>query len=545
MRSNARNSAKHDVLIALFCSDYLSFFSYHPVLRIRVLANLSFPDLCSTSVDTCELNNDNSFSLVEVPPHSSELRDVSASVSHDAGCQAKPDVADVAVECCITKGIIQLRAANEALERKLKLVTKQKQELSKENKRLKTKTHQRKLVGEALREIYSPAQVRRIMKSRIKFVRNYSKQDITTALVLKTISNEAYKFLRSQKFMALPSRTTLSKWLQDFRCAPGIQHDSLRGVMEKLQRAESPHEKLVTVSFDEMELKQKYEYHTTTKKIYGPSNKLQAVLIRGITHNWKQLVYFNVDTPMKRPLFGSILRQVEEESGAEICAVTFDLGNKSFVSEFGLTEETHWINLPGGRKIFAIPDACHMLKLARNHILDEGLLLPPDHEVVLSRRDFLDLIEKNLESREDLQMTFKLTMLHVTCKSSERQHVYLAAQLLSHTVAKALEYLFGKEKQGRAVQTINDWFDVMNSRQITSANKLNSAFGIHFEEQLHALTAMENLVTAGPAVGKSRQPWEKGVVMGIRSVKELYQDLKNRYDLSFIMTSRLNQVFLE
>ncbi len=90
--------------------------------------------------------------------------------------------------------------------------------------------------------------------------------------------------------------------------------------------------------------------------------------------------------------------------------------------------------------------------LARNHILDEGLLLPPDHKVILSCHDFLDLIEKDIGRGKDLQFTFKLTMLHVPCKSSKIQHVYLVAQLLSHMVALALEYLFGKVKQGRAVQ---------------------------------------------------------------------------------------------
>ncbi len=37
---------------------------------------------------------------------------------------------------------------------------------------------------------------------------------------------------------------------------------------------------------------------------------------------------------MKRSLFSIIVRQAEEESGAEICAVTFDVGNKSFVLKF-------------------------------------------------------------------------------------------------------------------------------------------------------------------------------------------------------------------
>ena len=287
------------------------------------------------------------------------------STTHSScSCQATPDVKDATVECCITKGVAQLEAANASLKQKLSRVIKQKRKLATENKRLKTKSHRQKVVSTALEELYSPAQVRHILKRKVKFVRNYSKEDITRALVLKAISNKAYKFPRSQQIMALPSRVTLSKWLQDFKCVPGMQRDCLWVIKEKLlQSSDSPHENLVVISFDEMELKQKYEYHRETKKIFGPCKKLQAALIRGLTHNWKQLVYFDFDVLMTRSVFESIIQEVED-SGAEVCAVTFDLGNKTFLSAFGLTEEKHWIMLNEERKIFAVPDPCHMLKLA-------------------------------------------------------------------------------------------------------------------------------------------------------------------------------------
>ncbi len=41
------------------------------------------------------------------------------------------------------------------------------------------------------------------------------------------------------------------------------------------------------------------------------------------------------------------------------------------------------------------------------------------------------------------------------------------------------------------------------------------------------LMKMENLVASACVSGKSSQSWQKGVVMGIKSVSKLHQDLKD------------------
>ncbi len=117
----------------------------------------------------------------------------------------------------------------------------------------------------------------------------------------------------------------------------GVQHGCLRIIREKLSQStlsvSSPH----AISIDEVELRKKYEYHSTT---------------------------------MSRELFLSIVHHVETESGADVCAVSFDFGNKTFLSQFNLTEDHHWIVLPcndtmsdidGEEKIFVLPDTIKRL----------------------------------------------------------------------------------------------------------------------------------------------------------------------------------------
>ncbi len=166
-------------------------------------------------------------------------------------------------------------------------------------------------------------------------------------------------------------------------------------------------------------------------------------------------MYFNYDTTVTKDLFETIVLTIEEEGGVEVAAVIFNLGYKTFMPHFNFTEDQHWIQSPCTvtQKIF-FPDILHMIKLCRNLILDEGLLLPSDYSATFTRKDLVDLFEKD---SGELKMVFKITPLNVTCSGSERQRVYLATQLLSQTVAKSFDYLFGKEKfqQAKAVLIIN------------------------------------------------------------------------------------------
>ncbi len=173
-------------------------------------------------------------------------------------------VEDAALTCDITQGFHQVQSSNPSLTQKLKRLGQEKQVLLKELKKITSKAYKRQLVLETLQESYSLSQARRILNRNVKFVRQYDKDDVTKALVLKVASNKAYNFLRASKLVALPSQRTLSRWLQDFQCIPGIQHDCLKIVKEKLQQSNVPYEKLVSSSFDEMELRKKYEYHATT-----------------------------------------------------------------------------------------------------------------------------------------------------------------------------------------------------------------------------------------------------------------------------------------
>lgn len=84
------------------------------------------------------------------------------------------------------------------------------------------------------------------------------------------------------------------------------------------------------------------------------------------------------------------------------------------------------------QKVFAFADIPHMIKLLRNHFVDEGYLI--NGKAVRS-----DIIFKLLEiSSGDLTITHKISEANLNVANVKRQKVKLATKLFSHTVAQAI-----------------------------------------------------------------------------------------------------------
>lgn len=71
-------------------------------------------------------------------------------------------------------------------------------------------------------------------------------------------------------------------------------------------------------------------------------------------------------------------------------------------------------------------------------------------------------------------------------------------------------------------------------------------YGAHLEKQNQVLDEMEQLICTMRCVGKhSIQTFQKAIKISIASLKLLFQDMKNKYDIKYILTHRLNQDVLE
>lgn len=130
----------------------------------------------------------------------------------------------------------------------------------------------------------------------------------------------------------------------------------------------------------------------------------------------------------------------------------------------------------------------------------------------------------------------------------------LAAQLLAETTAKTLKYFGNKgllkskdwEETSRFIHLCDSWFDLMNSRVPFDKRPSRHAFGLHLEVQRNTLNRMIDTAQTLKVTGsKCMYQFQKGLVSSSESLKKLYEMVKSRYGISYILTYRLNQLVAE
>jgi len=92
-------------------------------------------------------------------------------------------------------------------------------------------------------------------------------------------------------------------------------------------------------------------------------------------------------------------------------------GNVGLWNQLGITFEDPTFFIPNGRRIVYIPDSSHLLKLARNWLLDTGFIL---NEAEINRKPLEALITK---VSSEVSVCYKLKKEHLTCEGPQRQNI--------------------------------------------------------------------------------------------------------------------------
>lgn len=62
---------------------------------------------------------------------------------------------------------------------------------------------------------------------------NWSIEDISFAIALRSVSTKAYNYLREVRKIPLPCATTLCRWILEFQVNPGILHEVVKVIQIK------------------------------------------------------------------------------------------------------------------------------------------------------------------------------------------------------------------------------------------------------------------------------------------------------------------------
>ena len=138
-----------------------------------------------------------------------------------------------------------------------------------------------------------------------------------------------------------------------------------------------------------------------------------------------------------------------ENDGFHVKAVVFDMGNSTFLKDIKYKDHTYFFSNPAdvNRKVYIFPDACHLIKSARNALIEphKGFRYTKDGVTADLRLKHFEEVY-NADDGE-LKMVFKLDKRHLYAKDQQKQNVRTACQLLSNSVAEAMKY--GKDDPSR------------------------------------------------------------------------------------------------
>lgn len=439
-----------------------------------------------------------------------------------------------------------------------------------------------------------------------KFGMRWHPMIIRWCLSIRQKSQKAYDAIRDAGFITLPSNRTLFDYSHYIRSDLGFNADVLKMLKEEAEKLDMYKEewrKYVGVLFDEIRIKEDLVYNKVSGELIGycnldsvgntlmnieneMANKENSVakyvlvlMVRGVTTSLKfPLAAFatqSISADFLYPIVWTAISLLEVHLKLPVLFLTCDgaSANRKFFSIHRLPgfDNINFSENPfdRNRKIFFISDVPHLLKTARN-CFSNSFSHKCTRQLWRNGKDISWMhIVKLFEEHCEFNMYNpcpKITRNHIDLNAFSYMKVNLAAQVLSDSVANALEEYYGQHVSETIlfIRHMNKFFDILNVRSLVEGrNKRNSdlnPFKSIEDERLDWLTGdfvkyfedwAEN-VSLRDGEFSSRQKagmmlshqTVTGLKISVKSITECVKFILNK-GADFVLTSAFNQDPLE
>jgi len=136
-------------------------------------------------------------------------------------------------------------------------------------------------------------------------------------------------------------------------------------------------EKLICLSFDEIYISHEMCFNKASQQVIGPHKTIQVVMARGLFKSWKQVIFYEYDTPMTSDILLNIITELYN-IGFIVVSITSDTGSTNIglwkSLNLSFTNGSFKHPVMSNRMIHVFADAPHLLKLIRNNFLDHGFI---------------------------------------------------------------------------------------------------------------------------------------------------------------------------
>ena len=396
------------------------------------------------------------------------------------------------------------------------------------------------------------------------------------ALTLHYHSPKAYDYCRSH--LHLPHPSSLRNWMSSINGEPGFQKEVFCA-LSKL----NVEDRDCALIFDSMAIRKQVLWNSSKQKYvgycdYGCDFSLEAsdtvatealvFMLVGLNHKWKWPIgYFfiaKVTATIQAELIKSALT-LASDAGLKTWAITCDgaMVNVSTLQILGCNiQADRFESIKCSFKhpnrnydVFAILDPCHMMKLARNTLADNKLLISDRGTI---RWNLIENLHKE-QTKLSLKLKNKLSSSCVM-RQNNKMKVKYAVQTLSSSVANALSFLEGEGidefKDSAAtieyILNVDRIFDFLNTRnpfgkgfkkpvklkdipflQKTMTEKINYLFTLKDNNGIYLYNGRRKTFLSGLALATKSVLWASERI------------LKENLTLKYILTYRFSQDHVE
>lgn len=375
----------------------------------------------------------------------------------------------------------------------------------------------------------------------------------------------------------MPHASTLRSYVGSVDCEPGF----LLKVLDAAALFDEPHRQCNLV-LDEMKIKKASIFDKNRLKTYGNvdyGDLLTLECSSKIATNALVFMIVSLTGKFKWPIAWFLTNSVNATSLTELIKTAISLCHERNIKIWSLTCDGPKVNIATlnklgckiyensyesikhfflhpitQEKVYATPDACHMLKNARNSF--ESIVILKHNENYIK----WDYIKKLYEVQETINFKFanKISSRHLKFRANIMK-VKLAAQTLSSSVADALEYLCENKIPGfeeaeetiKFIRTVDLIFDFLNSRNLFEKGYKQpiSIYNIEVKEKfiisqinyLFELTADKVPIYLHP-----KRTFLLGFATAIKSVLDVAKNIFVQMPFyKFVLTYHFSQDFLE
>lgn len=379
----------------------------------------------------------------------------------------------------------------------------------------------------------------------------------------------------------MPSISTIRKWYSVIDGKPGFSAEAFTALKLKSIEANTNGEQILgCIMFDEVAIRKQVEFDEHNNRSTGQVNfgtnvdqsgeieyakDALVYMVTGVNMSFKIAVaYFLISglTAVEKAAITQEVILLVSKTGVKVVGLVFDglALNFAMVRTMGANvyEDQLYINNPhSDEKILIFPDACHMLKLARNRLAIKKKLYDSDGNLIEWR--YLEELEK-YQRETGVNLGNKINKTHIQWEK-KRMSVRLASETCSNSCADSLDFLRNKgiaefsnsEHTAKYLRCINNVFDICNSMYgngihfkapISPQNK--ETFFKYIDESIAYMGNLK-LSKTGKSIlkTKSKIPF-LGFSICLKNFRTFYLEyVEQTAVLPYVMTFRFSQDHLE